>query len=407
MLKALLCAQLSSLKHQNNKIWVAYSGGVDSHVLLVLAKQLFDDVSAIHINHKVSILDDCWEQHCRKICDDLQIPLLVKNVELDVPIDKSIEDAARNARRTIWQETFTKSEVLLLAHHAEDQAETILFRLCRGSGVRGLVGMRAVSTLGKCTIMRPLLTARKNDILEFANKHSLSWIEDSTNQDLSIDRNFLRHKIIPLLNNKFNDVTKKINRTSAICAQMLQGIEPQVNIELDDVVTENGTLDLLLLQEKSRFWQIEIVRAWLLRNNINPSKQRLQIIFSQVIAARIDAKPQMDIAGKSIRRSQNKLYLLDNVEQSNQSYHIDWDILQPITLPDGKTLSAIDIFTKQEKISRLANEHISVRLGVIGRKAKKLFQQYQIPIWERNNYPLVFVNNRLASIVGLWNSPRI
>ncbi len=396
-----------STKQQKN-VWVAYSGGVDSHVLLMLAKEYFHKVSAIHINHKVSSLDDAWEYHCRNICRQHNIDLIVKDVVLNIPRGKSIEEAARIARREEWSKLFSNQDILLLAHHAEDQAETILFRLCRGTGVRGLIGMRSVSKQDGYTIVRPLLKFSKEDIVQYADSNKLHWIEDITNKRCKMDRNFIRNEIMPQLKERFGNVSQKLARTSNICEELIEEIEPIITSKLEKYVSADNVLDLQALHDLAVFWQTELIRSWLLRHDINPSKKHLQLIFKQVIHARNDANPQMRFKHKVLRRSQNKLYVVaNNTTTETKQFKQNWNLNKKLTLPNGTILIAEEVFTGKVFSNNILDKPVEVVLGSIGQKAKKVFQQHGIPPWKRKEYPLVYIDNRLACIVGLWVSPRV
>lgn len=400
-------------------IYVAYSGGVDSHVLLHLAKQAFPDVKAIHINHAVDTEDHKTQQHCEMICAQLNIPLRCIQVALNIKTDQSIETAARNARRTAWQEMLGEDDLLLLAHHADDQAETILFRLLRGTGPRGLTGMRMASKIGVVKVLRPLLNTSKQEILNYAARHNLQWIEDLTNKDLNITRNYLRQQIMPLLQQRWPAAVANINRAGELSQQLMQGIEPFLNEKLEKIChpgqdaqrhsswdLSNESLDLKQFLQESLFWQQELLRAWLKRFDLIPSAKLLQLIFTQVIAARHDAQPQLQLADKLIKRSNNKLFVVENTVPNTLNFNVTWDLTQDLQLPDGRCLTTKQVFSSQEQIKQFADQQVTVRMGVLGRKAKKVFQQHQIPPWERASFPLVFVNDRLVSVVGLWNTPR-
>lgn len=342
------------------QVWVAYSGGVDSHVLLDLAHHSFPNVRAVHINHGLSILDDQWQHHCEMICANLNIPLQTIRVNAIVKPGQSQENAARIARRNAWRNMLQDNDILLLAHHADDQAETVLYRLLRGAGPKGLSGIKARSKLGVATLLRPLLNVTKKEILKYAQNNNLNWLQDQTNYNNDFDRNYIRNNILPLMLERWPAAVANINRAAELCDRSASLVSQQADIKLQQILLDDNTLDLPKLLQEPQYWQHEVLRLWLSRSDITPSLQQLEIICAEVIAARIDAQPEYVIADWVLKRSNNKLYLLSN-EALPVSSH--------------------------------------------GRKAKKIFQQHGIPPWERAKYPLVFENGRLVAIVGLWNAP--
>lgn len=399
--------QIVAIKNKHSKVWVAYSGGVDSHVLLNIARQCFNNIHAIHINHQQSEADDIWQAHCIQICAQLNIPLHCVSVNLQQFAAQSMELAARNARRQVWQQTLNAGDLLLLAHHADDQAETILYRMLRGTGPRGLVGMRECSKLGNISLMRPLLSFTKQEILQYAQAAKLQWLEDHSNANLAMDRNFLRQQVMPLLQTRWPRVTKNINRNGTICKQLLQNLDPHLQAALESMVgVDDRALNLLQLKQHNLQWQLELLRAWLILHDLYPSAKHLHLLLQEVIGARQDAQPQLQIGSKFIKRAQNKLYVTISKKTENLPYTLAWNIAQPLALPNGQSIVAEQMFDQQQ-ISTLTTHAITVHVGTIGHKAKKVFQQHAIPPWERHKFPLVFADQRLVGIVGLWSSSRI
>lgn len=341
------------------RVWVAYSGGVDSHVLLDLARHSFANITVIHINHGLSTLDEQWQQHCETVCAELGLSLQCVRVNCRVKPGQSQENIARIARRAVWRDILQNNDILLLGHHADDQAETVLYRLLRGAGPKGLSGIKAKTKLGLGTLIRPLLSISKKQILEYAQIHNLNWLQDQTNANNNFDRNYIRNAILPVMQQRWPAAIANINRAAILCNNLHELTVNQTAAKLNNILLKDNILDLINLSKESQIWQYEILRLWLSKFNIVPSLQQQETIFSEVINARIDAQPEYFIAKKILKRSNNKLYLLDNNISSN-----------------------------------LRSTH--------GRKAKKIFQQYGIPPWERSNYPLIFKDGKLISIVGLW-----
>ncbi|HSX20212.1 MAG TPA: tRNA lysidine(34) synthetase TilS [Gammaproteobacteria bacterium] len=397
--------QTHELQTRFTRIVVAYSGGVDSHTLLHLASKYFPNVHAMHINHGLQADDSAWQAHCMQICASINVPLQCIQADIKVKPSQSMETAARNARRKAWQGVLTATDLLLLAHHADDQAETILYRLLRGTGLRGLSGMQQISKLGAVTLMRPLLHVNKDQIVDYATVNKLRWIEDHSNTNCSMDRNFLRQQIIPQLRTRWPAAVDNINRAGSMSKQLLHIIDPHIENTLKTIIS-NDSLDLPILRSHDQFLQHELLRAWLKQHDLVPSASLLQMLMQQVIAARVDAQPQLQIGDKIIKRSQDKLFITSAAKATSEEFVAEWDIAQDLHLPDGRILTVSQVFKTKDTLSKIAQQPVSIRMGVWGRKAKKVFQQHSIPPWERASFPLVFVNHRLVNIVGLWSSPR-
>ena len=199
----------SKLQHALQKLppapqyHVAFSGGVDSHVLLhLLASQretLPGSLGAVHVNHHIQQHAGDWEVHCRSVCEELDIPCHFLRVDGKARRGESPEAAARTARYRALADWLPADAVLLTGQHRDDQAETLLLQLLRGAGPRGLAAMPVVTELGNGRLVRPLLALRRADILDYAHQHRLRWVEDPSNADTRYDRNLLRHRVMPLL----------------------------------------------------------------------------------------------------------------------------------------------------------------------------------------------------------------
>jgi len=310
--KGLLHFLTTQCDHQH--FVVAYSGGVDSHVLLDIMAQAVTlnpelQVSAIHIHHGLNVKADSWAKHCENVCHELQVPIKVIKVNAAVYDGRSPEEVAREARFLAFEQHLEVSQCLLLAHHAEDQAETILLRLFRGAGPNGLSGMSIQSMLGKNKILRPLLTTSKQSIVEYAKQRQLHWIEDDSNQDLRFDRNFLRQDIIPKLMQRWPGMLRSVNRTGALCLETRSLVETLAKQDFDKV--QGKTKDALsvtaLLSLDSRRRR-GVIRYWLrLLNCLPPSRDHMARIEREVLEAKPDRHPKLKLGDYEIRRCKKEL----------------------------------------------------------------------------------------------------
>ena len=186
---------------------VAFSGGLDSHVLLHALCQLRDatrwQVSAVHVDHNLQAVSTAWAQHCQQVCAALGVSCMVESVTVNNIIEDGLEAAARRARYACLTRHIGAGEVLLSAHHLDDQAETLLLQLMRGSGVHGLASMPAMVKFSKGHLARPLLGFTRRALAAYAALYRLQWVEDASNSDTRMARNFLRQRIFPLLQERW------------------------------------------------------------------------------------------------------------------------------------------------------------------------------------------------------------
>ena len=203
----------------SNKIYIAFSGGSDSTALLLLISDLRDkyelDLEAIHINHNISDDSEKWEEHCRLVCKSLNIPITVRSVEVITSGD-GLESAARKIRYREFENILGENDQLLMAHHADDVAETFLLRLFRGTGSDGLGGPHSKRPVGKGTLIRPLLDYSKQELLDFIKQRDIKFIEDSSNSEVNQDRNFIRNNLIPLIGERWGNASSRISNTSKL-----------------------------------------------------------------------------------------------------------------------------------------------------------------------------------------------
>ena len=397
-------------------IWIAYSGGCDSHVLLYSLAQLREELNinlkAIHINHGLSPLANEWEEHCREICEQLSISYLAISVNANQN-RTSPEEAARIARYKEWKKLINKNEVLLLAHHQDDQAETVLLQLLRGSGVKGLAAMPAKQDFSQGRLCRPLLGYQRQELHSYAVDHNLNWIDDPSNFDTDFDRNFLRHDVIPLLESRWPALKRTLSRNASHQAEADQllselAFQDWHHVHLDNKIIVSSLLKLSEQRQRNvlRYWLSDICELSL------PDTIHLKRIMEEVITAAEDAKPEVIWRGGEVRRYQGFLYGIKNLPQSPENKVLLWrDLSQSLELGDASCLSSKVIMGQGLSQKKLQNSEISIRFRQggemckpVGRgqthQLKKLFQEWQVPPWQRAFVPLVYVNDELAQAVG-------
>ena len=296
-----------------NRIFIGYSGGVDSHVLLhacAVLPEFEGKICAVYIHHGLQKAADDWATHCEKMAKNLGVQFLTFPVDAHSKRGQSPEEAARNARYEVLKKLLTENDVLLIAQHREDQLETVLLQLFRGSGLKGLAGMPQKMAFGAGQLLRPLLDIGKNEITAYALENQLNWIEDPSNQSTIYDRNFLRQEIIPHLKQRWQSLDKTVARTATHCAQAQDLIAEIAQTELSQVLNTDNSLHIPHLLSYSPTQQHLILREWFAYLNLRmPSQDFLQRILSEVIFAAIDRHPKLHKNGVIVTREKSKLVL--------------------------------------------------------------------------------------------------
>ena len=388
-------------------LWVGLSGGLDSVVLLhQVAHQpaLKGQVSAVHIHHALSPYADAWLEHCQSLCAAWGVPLIERHVLFDRLAN--IEENARNARYDAFAALMADGDGLLLAHHADDQAETVLLQLFRGAGIDGMAAMLEVKPLGLGELVRPFLMHTRNTLEAYARRLQLTWVEDESNQDGAFSRNYLRHQIMPLLQRKWPGVVKNLVRTAQHCQQAKENLAALA--QLDGVGIGENTLSLAALQPLDHARSANVLRAWLMNNQIRmPSTETFNRIMTDVVFAREDGEGGVAWDGVGVRRYQNALYLF-NHNSMHCSENLDWPLFpgqRDLNASGGHLRAAI----ADAGLHVPKGRRVEVRFRKGGERfywrgqtksLKQLFQQWRVPPWLRHTVPLIYIDDQFAAVVG-------
>jgi len=299
------------------QVCVAYSAGLDSHVLLHVAAQLLqsrDDVElrAIHINHGLQQQSEQWVMHAQQVCDALDVPLIVRKVNVDEKPDGP-EGGARLARYEAFADIVHPGEHLLLAQHADDQAETFLLQALRGSGPDGLASIPRKRTFVNAFMGRPLLGCTQQSLTDYAQSNGLKWIEDPSNNDARYDRNFIRNEVLPLIRTRWPAVTKTLSRSAMRSAASVQTLH---DVAVDDlkVVRVQGTSELSIVSLRVLPAErcFNVLRLWVRQAGLRmPRLQDLQQVMSDLLRARTDSLGIVNVRDYEFRRHGDKLFLID------------------------------------------------------------------------------------------------
>lgn len=400
-----------------HRILVGFSGGLDSTVLLHALVKLRQtvmlnlNIRAVYIHHGLNDKANEWAIHCQKICCDLQVVFYSQRVYID-QTKKGIEASARDVRYQAFREILLPEEILVLAQHLDDQAETFLLALKRGSGPAGLSAMPISIPFADSYLIRPLLLFSRQQLVIYAQKNTLRWIEDNSNQDQRYDRNFLRLTIIPNLNRRWPHFSQAVARSTSLCAEQESLLNELLQDYLTQLVTAEGSLQLDALATYSEIKRNAILRRWLsLHQILMPSRVQLKHIWQDVICARPDAEPQFILANNNvIRRFKQQLWLLPQFNDLTKICLV-WQPPVEIKLPDNLgTLMIAD--TGMAIRAPFSHETVSIRFGlkgnikIIGRqhakRSKKLWQELGVAPWLRERIPLIYYNNKLIAAVSVF-----
>lgn len=399
--------------HARRRFLVAFSGGLDSTVLLhqlVQWRIQQPDVSlrAIHVHHGISPNADVWVAHCQQVCSQWDVPLSIARVTL-AQEGMGIEAQARKARYQAFADTLLPGEVLVTAQHQDDQCETLLLALKRGSGPAGLAAMPAELPFHGTLLLRPLLNETREALEQWAYAHRLSWIEDESNQDASYDRNFIRLEVLPLLKQRWPHFANAAARSAALCGEQEQLLDELLAEELASLVSAEGALTLAPLMTMSANRRAALLRRWLSGLGAPmPSRDLLSRIWQEAILAREDASPRLVLGSHEIRRFQGQLWWVKSTPGQRQTV-IPWPgPLEPLTLPNG--LGKLTLVPGGDIRPPHADEPVSVRFhasGMLyvagrqgGRKLKKIWQELGVAPWLRDTTPILFYGETPIAAAG-------
>jgi tRNA(Ile)-lysidine synthase len=405
------------------RLVVGLSGGVDSvvllHALVQLAPRFELALAALHVHHGLSPHADEWADFCDRLCRDLGPPLRQVRVTIDRGSPLGIEAAARAARYAVFRQQ--QADAIVLAHHLDDQGETLLLQLMRGAGVRGLSGMPALRTLEPIhdlRLVRPLLEVTRAHIVAYAQQAGLAWIEDESNADPAVDRSFLRMRILPELVARYPGLRETLGRAASNLADAAQ--------LADDLATSDArrasvgdSLEVSALAALAPVRARNLLRWFLERQGLPaPSRDQLEEALRQALTARGDARIQVKLGAAWLRRHRGHLYLEPVGRQRAGGWSCTWGGERELRLPSELgSLRFEPALGAGLSLARLRAENVVVRPRSGGerlrlvhdrpsRTLKNLLQEAGVPEWERNRLPLLFVGDALAWVPGVGQDCR-
>ena len=407
---------LENLKQDNSnlEILMGFSGGLDSSVLIHLLSQMRAKLNfklkAIHVHHGLSSSADDWLNFCKEKCKLLDIEFHSEKVKINEKTSLGIEGEARKLRYKAIKET--QKDIVALGHHQNDQAETLMLQLLRGAGLKGLAAMPEFDSKRK--FWRPLLYIKKDTLEKYAKDKKIEYIEDESNQDINFDRNFIRKKVLPLIESRYPSSIETMSR-SAI--NISEGHHLNELVALDDsksVMSDDGKyLFITDLKSLPKIRAINLIRWWLSFNNLlMPSRRNIDELYKQILLIKRDTSLNLKISDDaSIRAYNNKLFIV-SLDINPSKFDLKWSGQEELYLPNKTKLQFIKIKEGGLSLSKLGVKTLRVRSRAGGEKLKPfsdqpsrslkyLFQTADIPIWERGQIPLIFAKNQLVAVPNL------
>jgi tRNA(Ile)-lysidine synthase len=395
-LSTLLADALPALP--GGRLCVGFSGGVDSTVLLHLLRGIPSvreaGLRAVHIHHGLNPHAGAWAAHCTRFCDALSIALTVRKVEVMRDTGDGLEAAARAARHAAFADMLDDDEVLAFAHHRDDQAETFLLRALRASGPDGLGAMRPLRRFARGWLWRPLLGVPRAVLLDYARAHKLEWIEDASNEDLTLDRNYLRHRVLPLLRERWPHADAAFALSAALCAESAVLLADEDATALAAV--RGDDTDTLLVEKLMTLpvaRRARVLRRWVEECALPPlPAQGVARIEQDLLTAAADSDAAFAWSGAVVRRWRGLLHTERQQAALPEDWETEWDGRAPLALPGGGQL-ALEGAAGFDRMLRVHARRGGERIALPGRghthSLKHVLQDLGVPPWLRARMPLL------------------
>ena len=416
-----LAAQLATLlpAFPNISLCVALSGGVDSTALLAALAALAAkrprafQLRALHVNHGLRPASKQWATHCRTLARKLHVPLKVLTTKVERSRGTSLEAAARDARYGLLAAALHPDEILLTAHHSDDQLETVLLQLLRGSGLPGISAMPAIAPFADGFLARPLLSRSRTELETWVREQGLTWVEDDTNVDEGLDRNYLRLRILPLIRARWPGAATAVARSARHAAEAQSLLDTLALADVDRS-RYGESLSAKSLRALAPDRRRNALRFWITRTGfLAPDTRRLEELAGPVLDARPDANPFVTWGegegSVCAQRHGDLLSLQSKPVRGLSSHHttpppdLVWSWHDSLTYelprdlgklelePDPRGPLDLDSLPPTLTIRwRVGGERLSPRPGGPRRALKNLLQESRVPVPERADLPLLF-----------------
>lgn len=384
---------------------VGFSGGLDSTVLLAaLHEAEVGPLVAIHVHHGLQAAADRWVDHCRGICERLGVPLEIRRVRVEAGAADGPEAAARRARYAAFVELMEAGDCLALAHHMDDQAETVLLNLLRGAGVRGLGAMPAWTAFSRGWLWRPLLDFPRSALRDWARQRGLMWVEDPQNRDLRYRRVWVRRELMPSLEAAMPGVARRLARAARVAREATGLLADLAAIDLAQAERDDA-LDIPFLQRLAIARRHNLLRYWLDARGFGlPPAALLDRLDAELLRARPDTEPLVRYARCELRRYRDRLHAMTPLAANPGAVALQWNAEATLLLPPGcgRLVSG----------SAAPPQPLHVTLGWQGqrlrpagkdhaRSLKNLYQEAGVPPWQRRRTPMLWLDGEPAWVPGV------
>ncbi len=411
-------AELADLAGRPSRYVIALSGGLDSTVLTHALARSRDahstPILAVYVDHGLQKESIEWRDHCAAFAATLEIGFVSARADVDKRSGQGPEAAAREARYAVLRSLIEAGDWLLSAHHKDDQAETLLLNLMRGSGPAGLAGIAEMRPFAAGWLVRPVLAISRNDLEKYAQEHELTWIDDPSNQDQQFDRNYLRHDIMPRLEARWPGVASRLKRSAWLAGEASQLLDQLADADFRELGKRPDRLALHKLRGLPPERQRNVLRYVVRELGLpSPPATQLYSIVTDLIPARDDASPLVAWKGAEVRRYRDSVYVLpvdtrDAPAASRQTVAHGSVVLEAglgeLSLQPGARSGLSEAIISQglEVRYRSGGEEIQPLGQSHTRKLKKLLQEEGIVPWMRERLPLLYSNGELVAVADLW-----
>ena len=401
---------------QSKKIIIAYSGGIDSSILLHLLFSIKEDLKqsleAIHINHGLHDKSNDWEKFCRRKCESYNISFRAISIKENCPKNVSVECWARDKRYSLIAKEIKNNDILLTAHHMDDQIETFFLQVFRGAGPRGLASMPVIKKISNGYHARPFLNIQRSELEKYASINKILWQDDDTNSDIRYERNYLRHKVLVYLEKAWPSYRKSISRVVSHQKESMSILSEIALEDMREVLCKNFiNLDVKILKGLSLPRQKNLIFYWLDSLNLEkPGSKHMHQIIKTLINTSSDKSPCVNWKNTEVRKYRDQLYASQIFKQHNINEEIYWNTDSPLEI-QGEKLIAKETLGKGILRSSIEGAKITIRYRHGGekiysnslsnsKKVKKIFQEHGVLPWFRDRVPLIYINEELAVVPG-------
>jgi tRNA(Ile)-lysidine synthase len=397
-------------KNSYDEFLIAYSGGCDSTALLYFAKQVAKknkiNIRAIHVNHNLNKESKKWENHCKEFCKEINVELYIENVNIILKPGDSVEEKAREERYLSIYSQMGKKTLMMTAHHGDDQAETFLYQLFRGSGAKGLSSMPRIKKIKKGFHFRRFLAFNKKTLEVYLAFKCLSYVEDLSNNNTDFSRNFIRKEILPNIKRKWPSCASTISRSAQNLSELFKLNEDLAMIDIQKFLVKNICKFSISVKGLDKYRCNNVIRYWISKNNYRmPSSEQMNSIYSNVINAGKDKVPFFLCSEYEIRRHNDYIEIMLPLKKHDSSIIYKWKYMENLVITNlSLNLSWNDL---EKRFGRKIAYDVEVRFRKSGENiklynSKKSLKDYMreinMPPWKRDRTPLIYIDKELRVI---------